>query len=370
MLRKAVLFLVCLLISVCPLSTNGLSLAQDAPLPVGAFYLAADENGIIQLWRLGPEPQMLTNAAESLVDFGLNPDATSAAYTSSGQVWLQPFDGSEPVALVTLQSAAAAHPVLSSTHLAYADNGVWIMPLDGSEEPRLLVQNVMMEGIDNAYDHYYEPYRFVDEENSLILTILLWEGYTVGIIDLNSGTVQELARGIHTRALPLSDGRLLLYGNGGMEGAFDLQAADWADLNGGTVLVDLNMFEAVGPLFVEQAVETSPGTIRVFGTTFTDPATYATVLFVFDYDLSADVVVGDIRTFAALPSAEGTQTLFGPLSPDGSMLVEYVNATLQTELDPRGIVTGELALVDIESGDVISLPTPDPISSFQWGPLP
>ncbi len=311
---------------------------------------------------------MLTNAPESLVDFGLSPDAGSAAYTSAGQVWLQPFDGSAPVALVTLQSAAGAHPVLGSTQLAYADDGVWVVPLDGSQEPRQLVQNTMMEGMNGVYDHYYEPSRFVDEHNSLIVNILLWEGYTVGVIDLSSGSVQELERGIHTGALPLADGRLLLYGNGAVEGAFDLQAVDWLDLNAGNVLVDLNIFEAVGPLFVEQAVETLPGMIRVFGTTFTDPATYATVLFVFDYNSAKDVVVGDIYTFAALPSNEGTQTLYGPLSPDGSLLVEYVNATLQTDRDPRGVVTGELSLVDIASGNMLHLS--GPVSSFQWGPLP
>src|SRR5690606_36373242 len=91
---------------------------------------------------------------------------------------------------------------------------------------------------------------------------------SVGLLDVQSGAVRELPAGVHHDALPLGDGRLLLFGNSAVSGEASLQIAPMGDLNQRETIVDLNALSPDRPLFVEQAVLVAPNTVRVFGTTF------------------------------------------------------------------------------------------------------
>ncbi len=344
--------------------------SQGLTLPVPGYFLAPDTNGLIQVWQLpadGSASQMLTAAPASIVDYALAPDGTRLAYTSEQQLWLQPLDGSDPIALAALSTVEGSHPVFSpdGQMLAYADNGLWIMGVDGSD-PRQLLANVPFDQNDGAAVRHYQPDQFVNA-NSLIVTIGVWEGVNAGLVDITSGDFQELPPMLHTGLLPLSDGRLLVYGNNGVFGEFNLQIADPADLTALETVLDFSsLTERV--LFVERAYEIQPGLVRLVGTTLapdsSDPTPYA---FAFTFDLIDGELLGEIQFFPMTVVSASPITYLGALAPDGTLLVQYTNVYYDTALDPGGIITGSLNFHNLETGEQISYESLGPVSSFQWG---
>ena len=193
----------------------------------------------------------------------------------------------------------------------------------------------------------------------LLVDIGIWEWNTVGVYDLSSGTLQELAGQLHTDLLPLHDGRVLLYGNSAVSGEPALHVADSLD-NINTYTEFVNFSTLTGDtLFAEQAIEVAPGQVRVFGPTIPGVPN-ATTAFYFDVDMTANTTSS--VNFVVLSANSETNTVAGSISPDGALLPVHLNA-LWTD---AGSIYGALKLLDLTTGQPAMIEFPDTVGAFRW----
>lgn len=345
--------------------------AQETPRPDG-YFLSPDASGLWQVWRLAggqAQAEQITRAAASVADFAIAPDTGGLAYSSAGQLWLQRFGG-EPVSLVTLTSDPAAHPIfnLDGSQIAYADAGIWLVGAGNGAAPRQVFSDpVPGRATPDAYP-FYQPQRFIGA-NTLLVDVGVWEGNTFGLLDLNSGVMRELEPGVHTDALPLDDGRLLLFGNSATSGEFNIQVAPMNDLSQRETLVDLSAYSPDKPLFVDQAVLIAPNTVRIFGTTFESAPEYRPLSFWLTLDIAARQVTSVEPGLLALPASTAGQTLPGPATPDGTLLAILLNAENRPDAGAYGLMAGTLSLTRFIGGDSRLDVSPAPAAAFQWGPV-
>ena len=237
--------------------------AQDSPSSV--YFLATGSSGQVSLfgWDFEGDPVQISNPDHAVRDYAVSPDGSMIAYSAAQTMWLQ-SGGDDAISFANLGQDAPAFPLFSpdGSQVAYSDvNGLWLAPVDGSGTPRQLLTSTILPDMNGAYDHFYTADQFVPDSNLLIVQALLWEGYTMGVLNLETGAYQELPRDIHTNGLVTSTGDLLIYGNSGYTGAFDIQTAPLDNLEASAVVVDLYALNA-GVLYVEQAVEIQSGIVK------------------------------------------------------------------------------------------------------------
>jgi hypothetical protein len=373
-MKKSLLMLV---VGLLALSGVIAAYAQDTSAPPRiSYYLAADANGVQQVFQLSlsgdNQSRQITHATSDIIAFGAAYDGLAVAYVSGGKLWLQAVDSdaSEALASVSVTSMFGS-PIWSQDgqYLAYADNGVWMMDM-GTRQTRQLLANVELDPSASNADklRLYSPQMFAVEPDGkaskLIVDIGVWEWGTAGVYDLATGQLQELQGHVHTHLLPLSDGRVLVYGNNGLDGASSLHiAGSFADINTNSEVLNFStLTDAV--LFAEQAVEIQPSVVRVFGSTIggnTPPDVYA--VFYFDYTVSSGVASA-LNVVPLSTGAESSNTNYGKLSPDGSLLPVYLNA-LWTD---AGTIYGQFKLFDLGQGAATAVNTPKIVSAFQWQP--
>lgn len=349
----------------------GVLAAQDGPRPDG-YFLSPDGGGVWQVWRLrsgATSGEQLTSAPSSVLDYDISPDSSSVAYSSAGQLWLQRLGGGAPTALATLNADPAARPVFSRDggQIAYADGGIWLVSAGGGDARQVFADPVPGRATPDSYP-FYQPQAFVDAQ-TLLVDVGVWEGNTVGVLDLNSGNLRVLDAGVHHDALSLRDGRLLLFGNGGVSGEANLQIAPVDDLNQRETIVDLTALSPDKPLFVEQAVMIAPNTVRVLGTTFESAPEYRPLIFHFTVDIAARAVTSYEMGLMTLNGSNSGQTLPGPMTPDGTLLAFYRNAANRADAGAYGLMAGELALQRLVGDGSSVTVAPSPAAAFQWGPV-
>lgn len=350
-----------------------MALAQDSSAADRlAYYAAADANGVQQVYQLllngESKARQVTQAASDVETFGVAYDGLSIAYISGGQLWLQPIHTEEAEALTTISTTQYfSSPVYSQDgqYIAYGDNGLWLLDLATRETQQLLQDVPVAEDGSNMADfRIYQPDVFVagaeGHAEKLILKVGIWEWQTTGVYDLASGELQVLDDQVHTSLLPLSDGRALLYGNGGIAGEMALHIAE--SLNDINQYTELVAFSAVtdATLFAEQAVEVAPGIVRVFGQTISPNPNEASA-FSFDYDLMAGTA-GEIHLLP-MPLSSAGASIAGQLSPDGSLFPAYQDA-MWTE---TGRLYGAVTIHDAVTGDAVEATLPETVSIFRWG---
>lgn len=352
------------------LTSLGIVHAQGAQT---AYILAADSGGVVQVYQLQVGAQsaarQITHADRDVLSFGGAYDGLSIAYASGGQLWLQPIHTDSPQSLASLSTPSAnANPVFSpdGQYLAYADGGVWLLDL-GTRQTRQLLRDVPLRANASNAGLYrlYRPERFIPGTNGsaakLIVDVGIWEWNTVGVVDLASGDLQELAGQLHTSLLSLGDGRVLLYGNTGVGGEMSLDiATSLDDINTSTRLVDFGVVSQA-TLFADQAVEVAPRVVRIFGSSLGADSAQP-VLFSFDYDLSSSTA--SAVHFFYPPQSAGGSTVAGEPSPDGSLIPVYVDA----QTNAAGVYFGQVTLYDPVSGDPVPVDLPSPVGLFRWQP--
>jgi hypothetical protein len=344
------------------------------------YYLAADADGIQQVYKHrlpADEVRQITYADEDVTHFGVAYDSLSVAYLSESQLWLQPLHTEAAEALVNIVATEdLAHPVYSQDgqYIAYTNNGVWLLDL-GTRETRQILVN---RPLDLPRSHVselrlYTPRQFVvDEEGKaaqLLVNIHIWEWNTFGVYDLATDTLQEFETEgdvrLHTDLLVLSNGRVLLYGNNMMAGEPALHIADSLDdINAYTRVFDYRSL-AEEALFVEQAVELHPGIVRLFGTAITLDAERRPIrmqAFTFDYD----VVKGSAGEIAFVGEMHDVMASIsqGPLSADGVLVPILFNPGF----DDKGVLSGEVRLLNLETGAMTEEVLTEAAGGFAWQP--
>lgn len=337
----------------------------------GGYFISADENGVLQVWQLaddGSTATPVTNAAESVVDYAISPDGTQLAYINGQTLWLQTPDETLEIASPS-GGRRPGSPVFNEdgSQLAYANGGLWLYDLASKESQLLYEDNpYRREMTDVDPVRYYSPVEFVDDK--LIVRVGLWEGYSPGVYDFESGEIEELDRFRPSNLLTLSDGRVIVYGNGEVWGDPTLAIAEsLEDINPTEILVNLETLSPSAPLFVRQAIEIAPGFVRVMGSTYNMEGPTQFPLFYFDFDtetgeLSADGIVG----YDYARSGENEFTGQGMASPDAQFVAQYLNIEVNTDLNPNGIDFGQLIFYELNTGETITSNFPGKVALFEW----
>lgn len=346
--------------------------AQDSgPTTRSLYYLGPDGDGITQVFQyvLGgdDEPRQITSADSDVRAYGASHDGLSVAYVAGDQLWLQPIDAESAEALAPVTDIHfASGPVFDpdDAYIAYANDGVWLFDLTARETVQLLKDVPLDANGSNMPDfRLYEPAQFVRDADGavsgLIVNVGVWEWQTPGIYDLEAGELTLLEGQVHTRALPLSSGKLLLYGNGGVAGEMSLSLVDGIEsFDDRRVIVDFADVSSF-TLFAEKAVEIQPDTVRVVGSALIPPGDSHTA-FVFDVSLTDNTVSDPI--LLTLGEDPSVNVVAGAISPDGALMAVYTNATYT----PTGAISGTLSLIDLTTGEIIESGLPDEVSTLAW----
>jgi hypothetical protein len=361
-------FLVALVVIV---GSNLTSVAQaEASLNRPIYYIAPDANNVGQVYQRlldGSSPRQLTQSATDVITFGVSYDGLAIAYISGNQLWLQPIHTEEAEALADVVTAQFfSSPIFSQDgqYIAYADKGVWLFDL-GTRENRQLLQDVDLTGNNNMAEfRRYDPQQFVlgddGKATQLIVRVGVWEWNTAGVYDLASGELTTLDGMIYNNLLPLSDGFVLVYGNGGIAGDPSISIAPSLDNINEAVKV-LNFSDITDDvLFAEQAVEIAPQVVRIFGQTLSE-GNQQFRTFYFDYNL-----VSGAGKVQVVPIAEPDQqsAMYGQLSPDGTLLPVYINMGYRD----YGTIYGELQLLNVVTNETLPTEFPDIAGIFRWQP--
>jgi hypothetical protein len=358
------------------LSLTSLAQDEDAPRSFAGYYLADDENGALQVWRLsedGTSSEMLTNMPNDIADFDVSEDETQIAYTSNQTLWLQQLDSSASNEIAVLEPdevSSPAYPVFSpdGSMLAYNNGGLTIYSAS-SGESRLILEDVPytegMESVDPV--RFYVPFQFVDDK--LIVSVRFWEGSGFGVLDIETEVFQEQSPVTHTRLLPLSDGRVLLYGNSEIYGDYNLEIApSLDDINTREIMLDLETLSPsdTSPLYIDEAVEIEPGIVRVMGSSFVFATRESPYLY-FDLNIETVEVVSDgLVEFPLIEADENRQSWLHTLSPDGVLIAQYRNLDVRTDLNSNGTLFGELVFYDLEVGEFFTPELEGEVGAFQW----
>ena len=336
------------------------------------YYLAADTNGVQQVYQLlldgQSQARQITSADEDVLSYTPAFDGLSVAYISAGYLWLQPIHTETAEALAPVSGTHFMNGVVFSQdglYLAYPSEGVWLLNLS-TRETRQLLANVPLDesGSNMAEYRLYFPKQFVlgadGQSEKIIVDIGVWEWNTAGVYDLMSDELHVLQNQLHSDLLPLYGDRVLVFGNNGVSGDFSLYAAQTLDdINNASEVVQFADLTDL-TLFANQAIEIHPGTVRVSGEAI-GPLLDETRFFYFDYDLMAGTA-GSVNTI--IIAAEVGGTFPGELSPDGALLPVYK----ATEWHDSGSLYGQLTIIDLVSGSEMVLNLPATIGAFRWQP--
>lgn len=115
--------------------------APGLDLPAEGYFLALDNSGIQQVWRLpadGTLPATITPATAPITEYALSPDERRIAYVSGGRLWLYPLGtDSAPIELLVLAAPTMAiQPAFSpdgSTLYFRDEAGIQRIPATGGE---------------------------------------------------------------------------------------------------------------------------------------------------------------------------------------------------------------------------------------------
>lgn len=164
-------------------------------LPANLYFLAADDAGTAQVWELptsGELARAVTRSGQAIVDYAIA--AERVAYVTETELRFGALDGSDAQSLATLVSGRVRPSVGENgdaSQIAFSDDrGLWTIPADGSQPPRLLVQNMLDD--DPATLRVYMRPRWNSDETQLLVTVGLYEGAMLGVVDIGTGAVTEV----------------------------------------------------------------------------------------------------------------------------------------------------------------------------------
>lgn len=334
-----------------------------ASLPAILYYLAPDSAGIDQVWRLGPAQDAvaaqgamnvaLTAEASPVQTYAVSPDASQIAYVVDNILIAARLDGSDrrPLAVLALdamQPSVAWRPGRpGSAQVACNDQqGLWLVALDGSP-PRLLVENQRTPADPGAFRVYLDP-RWNEDGSRLLVTIGLYEGSYLGVVDAATGDVIEFSGVGASQGRWTGDGRVMAW------------AASWGYQTPGLFLLD-----PANPTLPPQTlldaryavIDMAPGA---------DGAWFALVA------TTAEMGPQFVRVMRA-PSLGAPFEWVHPAEVGGFAQQAYLAAGGVAAAGLRDVkwgtaepLAGDLVIIHFETGETIPVPASGPVHGLAW----
>ncbi len=196
--------------------------ASGLSLPADVYFLAGDENGPAQVWRLpkdGGPPMQLTQEPGGIVDFAVSPDGTQIAYTAGNELVVANVSagGRKVLARLSTQDPyrpLAAHPAWSpdGTQIAYVQDGLWLIPAAGGEPRQLVADRRPAQQVNTVL--YLRP-AWSPDGRWLLAWEQHWEGNAWALVPLAGGEPITIPDSGVPEARWTPDSRILLASPGG-----------------------------------------------------------------------------------------------------------------------------------------------------------
>jgi WD40 repeat protein len=322
-------------------------------LPSNAYFLTADTNGVVQIWRLrkdGSPLEPVTTAEADITRYALSPNERNIAFISGGKLWLQSVtspSGAKALVDIGQRDVRDIAFSLDGTRIAYdtvgsadsPEGGIWLVATNGGD-----AELVLPNGSPGSAPPVYQPpfYRqpqFAPNINALLAVKGDTESTTFTIFDL--GTKASLDAGAADDAFWLPDGRVLAYGSG--IGIGDPPPTQLVVAINPADLIHTQLASIPYPARVMTGRSIGNGTVRlILGNASPGPHAVNVVDLRTDNGAFSSVANGG---FIAAPQ----------LSPDGTFIAG------QTHAD------GPLTFRDLQSGRQVVISEPATISQFEWG---
>ncbi|MBZ0298911.1 MAG: hypothetical protein K8J31_04175 [Anaerolineae bacterium] len=315
-----------------------LTQAEGVTLPAPGFFLAADDGGTTQVWRLprdGSAPEAVTSETDSIREFAVARGGSRIAYISGARLLVQDLNGSDPQPAADLSGTDRAFPSFSpdGQQIAYTDHGIWIVPASGGEASPIIADDET-EGFARRFTRPV----FAPNINALLIQVERETITVPAVLDPNTGEVLEIA--LEQHAEWLNDGRIMLYGLADGQRPGGLSIAGTASLTQpAQFLPDI--------LSVQSAREVGANQLRlVLPEHLIGPQMLRVVAF-------------DVTTGQLAPVHTGGFMVDAALSPDGTFAAGYVD---QAGDEGRGPLTFR----DLQTGQQVVLDRPAEGWHFVW----
>ena len=197
-------------------------IVDGVPLLADLYFIAADDAGIAQVWRLpasGDPAQQVTAASTAVIGYDVAPGSGRTAYVAGDRLIAASLNGSDQRELAALRfEYNPPQPEWSpeETHIAFHDaRGVWIVPADGSQPPRLVAQsqsNPETAG-PSGVRVYFDP-RWSPDGSRLLIGVGFYEGSILAVLDPATGGVTDLNTVAANLGTWTDDGRVLTWASG------------------------------------------------------------------------------------------------------------------------------------------------------------
>jgi hypothetical protein len=329
-------------------------------MPDNLYYLAADAQGIAQVWQLpqtGDALRPLTAESVDVTAYAISPDQREIAYITADKLIITDLDGADRRSVATLQTGDLP-PSLdwnrTGTQLAFNDGrGVWTVPADGSQPQRVLATNQPPDNQTGPVDVqlYIDP-RWSPGDTRVLVGIAHWEGGGLGVIDVATGNITLLPNLSGSQGRWTADGRVLLWESYWGYVAPGLFVVDPANpdaqpipvLDPGTPVMDVIQRDH-GDWFV------------LLGSAPQDGPQYVHVLSAASLDGPFQPVAGNgAGGFANSPRL---------VVPDSSAsLVAGLRGLTYTN---QGQARGDLVIVNMSTGETDQIRTNGPVWNVTWG---
>ncbi|NDJ33236.1 MAG: hypothetical protein GYB64_01080 [Chloroflexi bacterium] len=320
-----------------------LEAVTGADLPTDLFFLAG-QAGIDQVWRLpadGGAAEPLTNANSDVIDYTVSREGTQILYSSDGVLYRQPVGVGSPEDLITLtEETAAASPSWSpdGSRFAYSDGGIWLYDLETGQPRRLLFDRTeIITGSERQVERYLRP-SWSPDGRWLLIQVAFFEGYDLallGVPEPGQFTQPIPLNAFNASAIWLDDGRLVVFGQGGVGGDPEVAVITPPETFSGTA--ERNQLAALPVLDATQRNDGLLALLRLPAPFGIGPTSVR--LFTTPVDGSS------------LPEAQTRAYVINRpnLAPDASTAAGLANIRFNSE----GQRSGQIEILDLDTGEAV-----------------